>query len=221
VTITYDGAGGTCRGVTVVGPAVAIPPHSSHVFYQGDPAGQGLTENCYGSAVIQSSGSGVLAIVNEALDSNRTSAAYNAFSADQAATSVALPLYRKQHVRGLTTGIAAMNVGTRDAQITVSFSQTHPDRTSTPVTCGAACRQTVGPHQTAVFWPGLITELPPGTYGSATVHSTEPIVVIVNDVSESGEVDMATYSGMKADPPLAPGVFSFAALPRLLLDHSE
>ncbi len=199
VTITYYGAGGTCANETVTSPSVTIAPNSSTVFYQGAPAGQGLKEDCYGSAVIQSSGGGILAIVNDAQNLNQTSAAYNAVTADQGATTVALPLYRKAHANGLTTGISVMNVGTGQAQITVSFNQNLPNGTSQPVACGADCTQTVGANQTAIFWPGNFSEIPNNTYGSATIQSTQPVAVIVNDVNVSGVVDMATYNGIKAD----------------------
>jgi hypothetical protein len=170
------------------------------VFYQGDNVGQGLPANCYGSAVIQSSGGGVLAIVNDAQNGNQTSAAYNAVGADQAGMTVALPLYRRTHAKGLTTGISVMNVGTGDAQITVSFTQNNQGGTTSPVSCPPAdCTKMVGPNETAIFWPGSISAIPEGTYGSANIQSSQPVAVIVNDVNVSGIVDMATYNGIKAD----------------------
>jgi hypothetical protein len=198
VTLTYYGAGGSCAGDTVTTQSVPVAANSSHVFWQGDLAGQGLTADCYGSAVINSVGGGVLAIVNDAQNFNQTSAAFNAVSAEQGATTVALPLYRREHANGLTTGISVMNVGTGQASITVSFNQT-VGATSVPVNCPTGCTQTVGPNQTAIFWPGAISALQPNTFGSATVQSTQPVAVIVNDVNISGVVDMATYNGIKAD----------------------
>ncbi len=206
VTITYYGAGGSCSGEVVTTPAVTIPTHSSHVFYQGYPAGQGLPVDCYGSAVIQSAGGGILAIVNEAQNLNQTAAAYNAVPAERGGTTVALPLYRKAFTGGavrfnLTTGISVMNVGAGDATITVNFRQGEWNGPGTPVACGAPCSRTVGANQAAIFWPGSISEIPSDTWGAATVHSTEPVIVIVNDVDVSGAVDMATYNGIKVDIP--------------------
>jgi hypothetical protein len=40
---------------------------------------------------------------------------------------------------------------------------------------------------------------PVGAYGSATVTSNQPIVVIVNDASQTGAYDAAMYNGIKAD----------------------
>jgi hypothetical protein len=200
VTVTYYGAGGSCANESVTSPSVPIAPNSSYVFYQGDNVGQGLKENCYGSAVIQSSGGGILAIVNDAQNLNQTSAAYNAATIDQAGMTVALPLYRRDHAKGLTTGISVMNVGSGEAQITVSFTENLPGGTTRPVSCGALnCTKNVGPNETAIFWPGGISEIAPNTYGSASIQSSQPVAVIVNDVNVSGIVDMATYNGIKAD----------------------
>jgi hypothetical protein len=195
VNITYYGAGGSCAGENVTSPTVNIAGNSSHVFWQGDLTGQGLKENCFGAAVINATGGTILAIVNDAQNFNQTSAAFNAVSGDQGATTVALPLYRDNHANGLTTGISVMNVGSGQAQVTVSFTQ---NGQSSPLTC-SNCSQSIGPNQTAIFWPGAIDEVPSGTFGSATVQSTQPVAVIVNDVNVSGAVDMATYNGIKAD----------------------
>jgi len=198
VTVTYYGAGGSCAGQTITSPTVSIAANSSHVFYQGALAEQGLPAGCYGAAVINSAGGGVLAIVNDAQNLSQTAASFNAVSAEQGATTVALPLYRKAHANGLTTGISVMNIGSGQAQITIAFNQAQGGG-STPVSCPTGCTQTVGPNETAIFWPGSISALPDGTYGSATVQSTQPVAVIVNDVNVSGAVDMATYNGIKAD----------------------
>jgi hypothetical protein len=198
VNLTYYGAGGSCAGENVTSPTVNIAAKSSYVFWQGDLTGQRLKADCYGAAVINASGGEVLAIVNDAQNYNQTSAAFNAVGASQGATTVALPLYRRAHANGLTTGISVMNIGSGQAQITVAFNENRGGQ-SVPVTCTSDCTQTVGPNQTAIFWPGAISALPDGTFGSATVQSTQPVAVIVNDVNVLGAVDMATYNGIKAD----------------------
>lgn len=195
VAVTYYGAGGSCAGETVSSPPATIDGHSSHVFYQGAPGSQGLKDDCYGSAVIRSSGGGILAIVNDAQNLNQTSAAYNAVSADQGGKTIALPLLRKGH-HGFTTGVAVMNMGTESAQITLSFLD--PMFVDGPP-CGASCTQTVGPNQTAIFWFGAIASMPAGLLGSGTIQSTQPVAVVVNDVNFSGNVDWATYNGIKVD----------------------
>jgi hypothetical protein len=204
VYLTYYGAdnpsaSGACRGQTFTSPTRTIGPSSSYVFYQGDPSSENLPpEDCFGSAVIHSTG-GVLAIVNDSQNLGMTAAAFNAVTVEQGATTVALPLYRREHAGGLSTGISVMNLGATQASITVSFSQATPGGGSQPVSCGSPCTQTVAPNSIAVFWPPAISALPTNTYGSATINSTEPVAVIVNDVNVSGAVDAATYNGLKAD----------------------
>jgi hypothetical protein len=134
----------------VTSPKVTLPAFSSHVFYQGDPAGQGLKADCYGSAVIRSSDGGVLAIVNEAINSTQTAAAYNAFAVEQAGTTVVLPLVRKNHARGLTTGISVMNVGATEAEVALSITTWNPDGSQSPVGCPVACSRTVGASDASV-----------------------------------------------------------------------
>jgi hypothetical protein len=199
VSLTYYGAGGACAGQQTTTTPVNIAPNSSHVFYQGAPASQGLPENCYGAALIEATGGGVLAIVNDSQNEGMTAAAFNAVSAEQGAQTVALPLWRRNHANGLSTGISAMNIGTSDAQITVAFTRVNNDGSTTPVSCGAECTQTVGPNEAAVWWPPMISALSDGTFGSATVTSNQPVTVIVNDVNVAGGIDAATYNGIKAD----------------------
>jgi hypothetical protein len=38
-----------------------------------------------------------------------------------------------------------------------------------------------------------------GTYGSAVIRSTQPVVAIVNDVDITGRLDAAIYNGIGAD----------------------
>jgi hypothetical protein len=198
VTIDYYGAdhpdNAGCRNTTATSPEVTIQPKSSHVFYQGTPGAQNLQPNCFGSARINATGGGVVAIVNDAQNGSQTAAAFNAVTAAQGATTVALPLYRRGHV-GLTTGISVMNVGSESANVTVAFT---PNGASQPVAC-TGCSATVAPNATAIFWPPSLQGVPDGSFGSATIQSSQPVAVIVNDFSTSGAIDMATYNGIKAD----------------------
>lgn len=200
VEITYYGAdnaaaSAACRGNTFTSPKVTIPPKSSNVFYQGDPTGQNLVEDCFGSAVINAEGGGVLAIVNDSQNEGLTAAAFNAVTADQGATTVALPLYRRNHAGGLSTGISVMNVGENVANITIAFTVAGAG----PVSCSSGCTASVAPNATHIFYPPAISALENDTYGSATIQSSEPVAVIVNDAVLDGSIDMATYNGINAD----------------------
>jgi hypothetical protein len=203
VTLTYLGtldatASQQCRGRTFTSPTVNIPAGSSYVFYQGNPAREGLPDNCFGSAVINATGP-VLAIVNDAQNEGLTSAAYNAVTGGS--TFTALPLYRREHAGGLSTGIQAMNLGGQSASVTIQFTKQNPDGSSTEVAgCGAPCTVQIAPNSSHTWWPPLVSALESNTFGSATIDSTQPLAVIVNDALVTGERDMATYNGLGVNP---------------------
>jgi hypothetical protein len=195
--ITYYGAdnpaaSAACRGQTFTSPQQTIAPKSSYVFYQGGST-EGLPADCFGSAVVRSTGGGVLAIVNDSQNEGMTAAAFNAVTAEQGATTVALPLYRRNHV-GLNTGISIMNVGDAEANATISFT---PAGASGPAACGN-CSFTIPPNSIYVVWPPSAQGVP-DSYGAAVIQSSQPVAVIVNDFSLSGATDAATYNGIKAD----------------------
>jgi hypothetical protein len=187
-----DNAASSCRGQTYDSPTQTIQPKSSYVFYQGGST-EGLPADCFGSAVIEATGGGVLAIVNDSQNEGQTAAAFNAVTAEQGATTVALPLYRRNHV-GLNTGISMMNVGDQPANVTLSLT---PNGATQPANC-SNCSFTIEPNQIAVAWPPALQGLPDG-FGAAVIQSTQPVAVIVNDFSLSGATDAATYNGIKAD----------------------
>jgi hypothetical protein len=203
VTVRYIGgdAGGasSCGGQEYTHGPVTIPGGSSSVFYQGPGGGSGLPDGCVGSAIIEASRP-VLAVVNDSLNFTEQSAAYNAVRAEDGGTKIALPLVRRQHVPAwkLTTGIQVMNVGTRNANVTISFLD---DQGNELTGCDFACRATIMPHGTWTFYPGSagINVLPVGAFGSAVITSNEPIVALVNDASETGAIDAATYVGIRMD----------------------
>lgn len=199
VSVRYIGSIGDCAGQEYTHGPVTIAGGSSSVFYQGPGGGSGLPDNCVGSAVINASGD-VLAIVNDSLNFTEQSAAYNAVSADVGATKVALPLARRQHVDAwkVTTGIQVMNIGDANANVTITFSD---DQGNELTGCGGACTATVGSLSAHTFYPGAagLNVMPSGTYGSAVISADQDVVVIVNDASETGAIDAATYNGIKAD----------------------
>lgn len=200
VTVTYIGSYKACAGKTYRDGPLSVPPFSSTVFYQ--PASTSLPADCVATAVIEADGD-VFAIVNDALNLTEQAAAYNAMPDAQGATLTYLPLVRRQHTAmKLTTGVQAMNIGAAPANVEMRFF----DDNGTEVrTCGPACRTTVAPLAAATFYPSSSHNgMPGGSYGSALITSDQPVVVIVNDVSEVGAMDMATYNGIKGDGPASP-----------------
>jgi hypothetical protein len=203
VSVRYRGApaGGlsSCMGLEIEHGPLTIAGGSSAVFYQGPGGGSGLPDGCVGSAVIEASRP-VLAVVVDSLHFTDQSAAHNAVRAEDGSTRIALPLVRRQHVAAwkLTTGIQVMNVGERPANVALTIAG---DQGRVLTGCGAACYATIAPRESHTFYPGAagLTVLPAGAFGSAVLSSDEPIVALVNDASETGAVDAASYVGIKAD----------------------
>jgi hypothetical protein len=212
VTVTYYGSpfstAADCKeNATFVhaGGPQTIAAGSSGVFYQGNIAipgtgASGLPKGCLGSATIQATGGNVLAIVNDADLAKGTSAAFNAVSEAGTAKKVALPLYRNKHTGDqLSTGIQAMNSGTGPANVTLEIK----DDKGTVISgsCGGQCTQTIAPNASYTWYPPSMSSQNQyaGNYGSATLTSTQPLAVIVNDASAIGTKDAAIYNGIKAD----------------------
>jgi len=201
-TTTAGSASQACRAAgKITLPRQTIPPHSSHVFYQG-PDGRGVTglpDDCFGSAVIQSMtpGGKLLAIVNDAQNLTEHSAAYNAVPAQRAHTKVAVPLYRRLNgAARLTTGIQVMNTSDRPGRVHIDFLVGLGPAAVPAGGCGPTCDAVIQPMSAHTWWPPAIGALVDGQIGSAIVESDVPIAVIVNDYPLAGEIDAATYTGI-------------------------
>ena len=219
VKVTYIGsdlstaaaqAAGCKGGATFVhnnNTPVQIDAKSSAVFYSENlniPAlgtgASGLPDGCLGSAVIEATGGNILAIVNDANLAAGTSAAYNAVSENGGAKKVALPLYRNKHTAAeLSTGIQAMNIGSGAANVTLEIKD--DKGTVISQSCGGQCTQTIQPNASYTWYPPAMSSQASyaGKYGSATLTSSQPLAVIVNDASGKGTLDAAIYNGIKAD----------------------
>lgn len=198
VSVTYVGGHGSCQGQRYAHGPVTLPPRGIHAFYQGPGGQSGLPEGCVGTAVIRAEGGGVLAIVNDSLDLTEQSAAYNVVSVARTSTRYALPLVRNRHIDALrmTTGIQVMNTSdTERATVTIELFDASGERLDG---CGSACSRVVEPLEATTFYPGAssLATLPPGRFGSALVTGDQPLAVIVNDVSELGVADAATYNAI-------------------------
>lgn len=180
---------------------VTIGGQETTIFYQAnelraEQGDSGLPAGCLGSAVIESTGGPVLAVVNDAVRGG-SSAAYNAFADADGARRVALPLYRKEHAGSLnlSTGIQVMNIGQAPARVALEIR----DEAGEVQPIGPAGEVDIAPLGSHVWYPPAIAGLPGGAYGSAIVTSDQPTVVIVNDASGRGAMDAAMYRGIKAD----------------------
>jgi hypothetical protein len=180
---------------------VTLGGQETTIFYQAnafmaEQGDSGLPVGCLGSAVIESTGGPVLAVVNDG-DRGRSSAAYNAFADADGARRVALPLYRKEHagLLNLSTGIQVMNIGNAPARVALEIR----DEDGKVQRIGPTGEVGIAPLGSHAWYPPAIAGLPGGVYGSAIVTSDQPTVVIVNDASGLGAMDAAMYRGVKGD----------------------
>ena len=203
VEMTYRGsqhpdASAACRGGTFRHPVVAIPPRGVHVFDQAQGGGHDIPSNCFGTARL-GTGDGVHGIAAQVLDltdNGRLVSAYGAVPGSSSGTRKYLPLFRRAYA-GLTTGIQVMNLSHLPASVRVDFTATDPRTNETrPISCGTECTQAVPALGSATFWPGSISAIPDGTFGSAVVHSDRHVVVLVNDYPLVAGRDPAIYLGI-------------------------
>lgn len=173
---------------------VVVKANGSLVVYQGATATTNpLPTKWFGSAKIESD-QPILGVINDALLNGSTivtSAAYNAPTASDGGLKVFAPLVRRNHTPDkLTTGIQVQNIGSGPADITVKYT----------TSAGATSQETatgVAQFASKNFYQGSGTAFPSGAYGSATIESNQPIVLIVNDASATGTLDAALYNGLK------------------------
>jgi hypothetical protein len=219
-SVLYVGADhrdSTCRALRVTGPTIQIEPGSGTVFYQGDPESQGLPAGCFGAAVIEADGP-IVGMAVDAQDRGSLVAAYTAATDKGAAKRVFLPLFRRYHY-GYSTGVAIMNVGTSDATVTVAFNLRGADGSVLEGIC-EGCAHIVPPLTTAVISTASIPGDPPAMIGSAVIESTEPVVVIANEYTQSG-ADMATYSGIPEQTTGCDSGDCLMALPWIIADEID
>ncbi len=187
---------------------VTVKANSSAAPFQGTskvlPAGTSLNKGWFGSARITSS-QPLVAVVNDAVFVNGnfaaidTSAAYNAGTAAEGATTIYAPLVRNAHTNSrLTTGIQVQNLGTASTTVTVTF------KNNAGATVGRA-QQSVQPGASVNFYQGNAPSaggFPAGQFGSAVITSSggQNIAAIVNDFSAPGAttpLDAAIFNGLK------------------------
>lgn len=206
VRVRYDGSAGSCAGQSFDEAPVDIAPGDGATIYQGGSAA--LPAGCVASARLSST-QPVAAVVLDAMDYTVQGAAYTAVPLSDAARTTVLPLVRRQHTpRRLTTGIQLTNPGDTPARVDLAFAD-HLGAPST--TCGAACAVVVPARGSRTLFPsGAFAALPPGDYGSGVVTSDQPLVVLVNDISEADATDAATFIGLGADAAAASPPTPFA-----------
>lgn len=202
VTVTYRGIAGSCAGQTIRhgGRAVPVPPGSSTVFDQGPggsswPSGaSGLPPGCAATATLASAGGPVVAVVVDRDGGGaaiQLAGAYDALRPADGGTLTTLPLvYRQFRAGGLTTAVAAMNLGTGPAAVVAELFW----RQGEPLT--GCCAATIPPGQAWLWSLGDVSGFPEDSFGSVRLRSDQPLVVLAMDESGAGTVDVAMHAGL-------------------------
>jgi hypothetical protein len=205
VSVTYYGtnnpqAAAACWGGVFQHELVTVPAMGSRWIEQRPGGGHDLPQDCFGSAVLRTASPDqrVVATVVDMTNGNQLLSSFSAVPISQASTRVALPLFRRAHY-DLTTGIQVMNTGDVSATVSIAFVATdNVSDESQPIMGCDICVQVIAPKQGFDWWPGLIAAIPDFTFGAATVTSTVPVVVLVNDYPLKAQSDPATYLGIPA-----------------------
>jgi hypothetical protein len=175
---------------------LALAAHAILTIYHGDsqgsaggngiPAG-GLPVGFYGSAIVKSSGSGVVMLVNELgpthLDANGTTIGSNGtyVAVPAGSGSVPLPIMAKGGY-GFNTGSTILNVSNISVGVTVQYYNLD----GTPVPNGASSF-TIAANGSQPVYQGAETHLPVGFYGTAVVTQTSgpanSLIVTTNAIS--------------------------------------
>lgn len=201
VTVTYSG-GGLSAPVTT--SARTIQPGAASRFSMLNATdAPGVPDNFSGSAIVNSTGSDVAAVVTEV--GPTTMLVYNGIPTGT--TNPVMPLVNVQPRNGLETGIAVQNTGTAETTVTVSYSPSAAE--------GTACTETQTIPAKGVRFFTIDTfsanrQPPAGTVstcdpnrnatfvGSARVTgntASQPLVAVVNQLNQRSTANKgASYS---------------------------
>jgi hypothetical protein len=198
--IAFQGPGGNSG-------AAGLPGGTARTFPNTAPDNTGW----FGTAVIETSGGvGVLAVVNDTLFGGSFSiqrqSTYNSLTGDQAGQEFALPLVRSRHVTGpeFTTGIQVQNTTGTAGQVTLTITG-YDGTAATPIVADIAENGALNFYQGDAASQDLFADVPPelggfGWFGSATISSTVPVVMVVDDnnyVTVVNTTDSANFTGLR------------------------
>ena len=205
VTYTYRIGNGPTQ-TKVVESADAVAPGVSFNFYAQNGT-YGMPVGALGAAKVEGSGGGDVAAIVTDTGLGRTPrriTAYACFPASVASAKVAMPQY-KEFFNGNTSGINVQNVGNADATITIVYTATNNGgatatfRNTVPLAPGA-----LFPFYGVSGSPASVTVVSGnaaalnGSFGSAIITSTQPIVATQNespDGSRPLQQDAKMYEG--------------------------
>jgi len=178
-------------GSDYTSPAVTIKPGAAATFNQYDMTQLGSP--FIGSAVVNATGSTIVATVMQVGETYKNMMGYNGFTGGS--STVNLPLVMSNN-SGYYTGFQVQNVGTANTTITIHYG---PNLAGTfaPVDETA----TLNPNEAKTFLQNTGQFATQKYVGSATITASQPIVAICNQVKMTGVVLGTAYNGF--DPAAA------------------
>lgn len=205
VTYTYTIGNGPTQTKTVESVNAVAPGESSNFYAQSGSLG--IPAGALGAAKVEGVGGGDVAAIVTDTGLGRTPrriTAYACFPASDASTKIAMPQY-KEFFNGNTSGINVQNVGNAAATITIVYTATN----NSGATATFRNTQTLAPGALFPFYgvsgsPASVTVMSGnaaalnGSFGSAIITSTQPIVATQNespDGSRPLQQDAKMYEG--------------------------
>jgi streptogramin lyase len=180
ITITYSRADGMLEKTQIlngVGPGAYRGIYSGN---SGSPTDASLPAGFAGTATIASTAGPLAAVVNETGPGGQFSS-YDAVVAG--ATSLYAPVTLNGAYGGFNTAIGFQNVGTAQANVTVSYSG-QVGSSSTTQTFAEMFPLPAGGYFGDYNGGGAANRvLPDGFHGSATISSSQPLAAIVNEIA--------------------------------------
>ena len=211
VEVVYVGANDPrngCNNRSITHGPVSVPANSSVVFYQGAGShvvpitgANNLPPQCYGSAIIRSTGGDVLAIVNDAETNGTTVTAAGAYVTQPrslAREDLFIPFAPDDWGSTWYTGIQMMNLDTVYANVEMKFFDDGGRQLTCPPTAQCSFRVDAGAsYNFLLSWP------PRGNVyfdnvASAMLDADENMIANVTiGVKPHGTADRSTYNALR------------------------
>lgn len=188
VTMTYNGAGGTCPSGTFAETPITLQPGQSTTYLDSAL----LTAGCLASAEASTSTSGGLlsGVVNESFlpcsgACVQRSTTYGAFASTNATTKVVAPVY-KEDFGSKRSGMTVQNTNSSSAAtatVTFTVASTNYVYQNLSIPAGGSVTLLDMTNTTAYplsNWVGSV-QLPNSSLAAVTITANQPIIAIINE----------------------------------------
>jgi len=189
VTVTYNGAGGTCSSGTFTEPAITLNPKQSTTYLDSAL----LPDGCLASAEASTSTSGglIAGVVNESFlpcstGCTQRATTYDAFPANNSTSKIVAPVF-KEDLGSKRSGLSVQNTGSATATATVTFTVGSTNYVYQNLTIDAGASVLLFDMTNTTTYPdanwvgGAAGRLPDNSLAAVTVTANQPIIGIINE----------------------------------------